>query len=320
MSHKAEERRLSFTRLLQPQSIAVFGGGVAEELVRQCDRMEYEGEIWPVHPKKDEIRGRKVYRSVAELPASPDAAYVGVNRNLTIDIVRDLAARGAGGAICYATGFTEAGEEGSELEAQLLDAAGEMALIGPNCYGLLNYVDGAMLWPDQQGGRRVESGVAIILMSSNVAFNLTMQRRGLPIAYMTSLGNKLKFDLHDAIHVFARQERVTALGLYVESMSDPRAFQEAVDVARELGKPIVAIKTGRSDLAQQIVVSHTASLAGSDALVSDLFDRLGVARVDSLEALIESLKVLHVLGPLDGGRVGAMRSAPASGCRRCRRL
>jgi acyl-CoA synthetase (NDP forming) len=246
---------------------------------------------------------------VAELPASPDAAYVGVNRNLTIDIVRDLAARGAGGAICYATGFTEAGEEGSELEAQLLDAAGEMALIGPNCYGLLNYVDGAMLWPDQQGGRRVESGVAIILMSSNVAFNLTMQRRGLPIAYMTSLGNKLKFDLHDAIHVFARQERVTALGLYVESMSDPRAFQEAVDVARELGKPIVAIKTGRSDLAQQIVVSHTASLAGSDALVSDLFDRLGVARVDSLEALIESLKVLHVLGPLDGGRVGAMSTS-----------
>ena len=73
-----------------------------------------KGEIWPVHPKKTEILGRKVYRSVQELPGSPDAAYVGVNRHLTIDIVRDLAARGAGGAICYATGFTEAGEEGAE--------------------------------------------------------------------------------------------------------------------------------------------------------------------------------------------------------------
>jgi acyl-CoA synthetase (NDP forming) len=309
MNLEKGERRQSFTRLLRPQSIAVFGGGVAEELVCQCDRMGYEGEIWPVHPKKELIGGRKVYRSVAELPASPDAAYVGVNRNLTIDIVRDLAARGAGGAICYATGFTEAGEEGSGLEAQLLDASGDMALIGPNCYGLLNYVDGAMLWPDQQGGRRVDEGVAIILMSSNVAFNLTMQRRGLPIAYMLSLGNKLKFDLHDAIHVFALQERVTALGLYVESMSDPKAFSEAVNVARELGKPIVVIKTGRSDLAKKIVVSHTASLAGSDALVSDLFDRLGVARVDSLEALIEALKVLHVLGPLEGGRVGAMSTS-----------
>jgi len=309
MIPESGERRQSSTRLLKPRSIAVFGGGVAEELVRQCDRMGYEGEIWPVHPKKEEIRGRRVYRSVEELPGSPDAAYVGVNRKLTIDIVRDLASRGAGGAICYATGFTEAGEEGSELEAQLLEASGEMVLVGPNCYGLLNYLDGAMLWPDQQGGRRVDEGVAIILMSSNVAFNLSMQRRGLPIAYMMSLGNKLKFDIHDAIHVFARQERVTAIGLYVEAMSDPRAFQQAVNVARELGKPIVAIKTGRSDLGQKIVISHTASLAGSDALVSDLFDRLGVARVDSLEALIEALKVLHVLGPLDGGRVGAMSTS-----------
>ena len=87
----------------------------------------------------------------------------------------------------------------------------------------------------------MDEGVAIILMSSNVAFNLSMQRRGVPIAYMMSLGNKLKFDLHDAIHVFARQERVTALGLFVESMSDPRAFQDAVNGARELGKPIVAL-------------------------------------------------------------------------------
>jgi acyl-CoA synthetase (NDP forming) len=136
-----------------------------------------------------------------------------------------------------------------------------------------------------------------------------MQRRGLPIAYMMSLGNQLKFELHDAIQVFAQQERVTALGLYVEAMSDPRAFQEAVNAARELGKPIVAIKTGRSEVAQEIVVSHTASLAGSDALVSDLFDCLGVARVDSLESLIEALKVLHVFGPLGGGRVGAMSTS-----------
>jgi acyl-CoA synthetase (NDP forming) len=300
---------MSFERFLNPRSIAVFGGAQAQETIRQSDRMGYEGEIWPVHPKKSEILGRRAYGSVEDLPESPDAAYVGVNRHLTVDIVRDLAARDAGGAVCYATGFTEAGEEGSELEKQLLEASGDMPLIGPNCYGLLNYLNGAMLWPDQQGGRRVDEGVAIITMSSNVGFNLTMQRRGLPIAYMVSLGNKLKFDLHDAIKTFARQDRVSALGLYVETMPDPRAFQEAVNVARELAKPIVAIKTGRSEVAQKMVVSHTASLAGSDALVSALFERLGVARVDSLEALMEALKVLHVLGPLDGGRIGAMSTS-----------
>jgi acyl-CoA synthetase (NDP forming) len=296
---------MSFERLLRPRSIAVFGGAQAQEVIRQCERMEYEGEIWPVHPKKTEIQGRKVYRSVAELPGSPDAAYVGVNRHLTVDIVGELAARDTGGAICYATGFTESGEEGSELEMRLLEASGDMPLVGPNCYGLLNYVEGAMLWPDQQGGRRVEEGVAIITMSSNVAFNLTMQRRGLPIAYLVSLGNKLKFDLHDAIETFAQEERVSALGLYLEGVSDPWAFEEAVNVARTLGKPIVAIKTGRSEDAQRIVLSHTASLAGSDALINALFERVGVARVDSLEALMEALKVSHVLGPLPGGRVGA---------------
>ena len=266
---------MSFERLLKPRTIAVFGGAQAQEVIRQSDRMGYNGEIWPVHPKKTEILGRTVYRSVEDLPGSPDAAYLGVNRNLTIDIVGDLAARDAGGAVCYATGFVEAGREGSELQKRLLEASGDMPLVGPNCYGLLNYIDGAMLWPDQQGGRQVDEGVAIITMSSNVGFNLTMQRRGLPVAYMISLGNKLKFDLQDAIHTFARQDRVTALGLYVETMPDPKAFQEAVDVARELGKPIVAIKTGRSMAGQKMVVSHTASLAGSDDLVSALFERLG---------------------------------------------
>jgi acyl-CoA synthetase (NDP forming) len=281
----------------------------AAEVIRQCERMGYDGELWPVHPKKREVLGRPTFGSVAELPASPDAAYVAVNRHLTIDIVGDLAARGAGGAICYATGFTEAGEEGAALEGRLRRACGDMPLIGPNCYGLLNYVDGAMLWPDQQGGRRVDRGVALITMSSNVAFNLTMQRRGLPLAYAVSLGNKLKFDLHDAVRVFAAQDRVSAIGLYVEAITDPQAFAAAVGVARELGKPIVAIKAGRSEIAQRIVVSHTASLAGADDLVDALFERVGVARVDSLEALVEALKVLHVLGPLAGGRVGAMSTS-----------
>ena len=300
---------MSFERLLKPRSITVFGGAQAQEVIRQSDRMGYTGEIWPVHPKKEEILGRRVYRSVADLPGSPDAAYVGVNRHLTIDIVRDLVARGAGGAVCYATGFVEAGEEGSELQRQLLEASGDMPLVGPNCYGLLNYIDGAMLWPDQQGGRRTEAGVAIITMSSNVGFSLTMQRRGLPIAYMVSLGNKLKFDLHDAIHTFARQDGVTAIGLFLESMPDPNAFQVAVNFARKLGKPLVAVKVGRSKTAQKIVVSHTAALAGSDALMSALFEHVGVARVDTLEAFIEALKVLHVLGPLKGGRIGAMSTS-----------
>ncbi|MBN7769146.1 acetate--CoA ligase family protein [Marinobacter daepoensis] len=296
-------------RFLNPKSIAVFGGREARKVIEQCEAVGFTGEIWPVHPKHSEISGRKTYRSVADLPASPDAAYIAVNRNLSIQIVGELAAREAGGVVCYATGFSESGEEGKELEQQLLTAAGNMPLLGPNCYGFLNYIQGAMMWPDQQGGRKVDRGVALITMSSNIAFNLTMQRRGLPISYLVSLGNRLKFDLQDAITTFAQRDEVTAIGLYVEGITNPRAFQEAAEVARQFGKPIVALKSGHSEVASKVVMSHTAALSGSDELINALFERSGVARVNSLETLIEALKLLHIHGPLRGARIGAMSTS-----------
>ena len=161
--------------------------------------MGFGGDIWPVHPTRDEVHGRRCFRSVAELPEAPDAAFIGVNRNLTIDIVRALAARGAGGAICYASGFREA-EDGAALEDALIEAAGDMPILGPNCYGVINYLDGALLWPDQHGGARVESGVAIVTQSSNIAINMTMQRRGLPIAYVATAGNQAQTGLSEIAH------------------------------------------------------------------------------------------------------------------------
>jgi len=304
---------MSFARLLQPRSIAIIGGREAEEVITQCRNSGYTGELWPVHPKKEQVAGLDVYRSVKDLPSAPDVAYVAVNRNLTISVVEELAAIGAGGAICYATGFSESGEEGQLLEKELLQASGDMPLLGPNCYGLINYANQAVLWPDQHGGEKVESGVALITQSSNVAVNLTMQQRGLPVSYIVSLGNKVKFDLHDAIREFAKQDTVTAIGLYIEGISDPVSFEKAVRFARELGKPVVAIKSGRSDAAQKITMSHTASLAGTDDLVNALFTRNGVGRVYSMEALIEALKVLHVHGVLPGYKLSAMSPSGGDG-------
>src|SRR3712207_4819605 len=113
-------------RLLRPHSIAVFGGRQAAEVVRQCRRMGFAGEIWPVHPQHETIEGHRVFRSVADLPAAPDAAFLGVNRHLTVELVAALAARGAGGAIAYASGFAESGGIGPELQARLVAAAGAM--------------------------------------------------------------------------------------------------------------------------------------------------------------------------------------------------
>ncbi|RWG27852.1 acetate--CoA ligase family protein [Mesorhizobium sp.] len=299
-------------RLLRPKSIAVFGGAQAAAVVAQSIKMGFAGEIWPVHPTKDEVAGRKAYRSVADLPGAPDAAFVGVNRHLTIEVVKALAERGAGGAVCFAAGFLETeayDEDGERLQAELVAAAGEMPIIGPNCYGLINYADGALLWPDQHGGIRLAEGgkgVAIITQSSNIAINMTMQKRGLPIAFLMTAGNQAQTGLSEMALGLIEDERVTSLGLHIEAFDSVAGFERLAARARELKKPIIAMKVGRSEQARQATVSHTASLAGSDAASGAFLKRLGIARVDSIPAFIEALKLLHITGPLPGYRLSSM--------------
>jgi acyl-CoA synthetase (NDP forming) len=299
-------------RLLRPRSIAVFGGVQAERVVAQSIEMGFAGDIWPVHPNKHEVAGCRVYRSVADLPGAPDAAWVGVNRHRSIEVIRALAQRGAGGAVCYAAGFRETGayeEHGEGLQARLVAAAGGMPIIGPNCYGLINYADGALLWPDNHGGRRLaegDRGVAIITQSSSLAMNITMQRRGLPIAFLMTAGNQAQTGLSEMVQGLLADDRVSAIGFHIEAFDSVAGFERLAAQARALKKPIVAMKVGRSAQAQQATVSHTASLAGCDAAASAFLKRLGIARLDTLPSFIEALKLLHVAGPLSGYRLSSM--------------
>jgi acyl-CoA synthetase (NDP forming) len=296
-------------RLIRPNSIAVFGGKEARRVIYQCDKMGFTGDIWPVHPREDEILGRKCYRSVADLPAAPDASFVGVNRELTIAIIRDLAARGAGGAVCYASGFREAVSElsdGDDLQKALVAAAGDMPILGPNCYGFINMLDGALLWPDQHGMLRIETGVAVLTQSSNIACNISMQQRGLPLAYILTAGNQAQTGLADLAAAVLEDPRVTAVGLHIEGFDSLEALERLALRARELKKPVVTLKVGKSEQAQLATVSHTASLAGNDAVSSALLSRLGIARVDTLPELLETLKLLHVAGPLASYDISSM--------------
>ena len=181
-----------------------------------------------------------------------------------------------------------------------------MPILGPNCYGLINYLDGALLWPDQHGGQRVKRGVALFTQSSNILLNLTMQTRGLPIAYVLALGNQAQTDVAHAIEAVVADDRVTAVGLHVEGFSDVQTLERASRLARDRHLPMVAIKAGSSVRGAGLALSHTASLAGSDQVADALLDRLGIARVRSLDSLIETLKLLHVHGPLSGSRIGSM--------------
>jgi acyl-CoA synthetase (NDP forming) len=293
-------------RLLRPRSLAVFGGSAAAEVIRQADKIGFSGDIWPVHPGKNEIGGRRAFRCAKDLPEAPDAAFIGVNRYASIDIMAELAACGTGGAVAFASGFSEAGAEGQALQARLLQAAGAMPFFGPNCYGFLNYLDRTLTWPDQHGGAPVPRGVAIITQSGNIGLNVTMQRRALPIAMLITLGNQASLAHADAMDAVLDDPRITAIGLHMEAIGDPDALASAVARARARNVPVVALKTGRSAEGARIAQSHTAALASGDAVVDAFFRRIGVARVESIPALLETLKILHYLGPLPGRTISSL--------------
>lgn len=289
------------SRLLRPRSIAVLGSGWATNVVEQCQRMGFDGSVWPVHPTRTEIAGIPCYPALDDLPAPPDATFIGVNRHATLDVVAGLAAMEAGGAICFASGWREAGEAG--LQEELVSKAGAMPVLGPNCYGLINYLDGALLWPDQHGGRRVQKGVALLSQSSNIVINLTMQARGLPVAYVACLGNAAQVGLSALAGALLADERVTALGLYIEGLADAPGFAALAEAARAAGKGIVAIKAGKTEAARSAAASHTASLAGGGAASSAYLRQTGVAEVNTPAELLEVLKILHLHGPGLGRRL-----------------
>jgi len=307
----------ALTRLIRPASIAVFGGSWAHSVIEQCQKMGYSGKLWPVHPTKASVRGLACYQSIDDLPHAPDASFLGVNRVATIDLVRQLSSMGAGGAVCFASGFSEAVLEDAasvDLEDALLDAAGDMPILGPNCYGFINCVDRALLWPDQHGAVPVDSGVAIITQSSNIAINLSMQTRGLPVAYVFTAGNQATVSVAQLAMCALDDERVTAVGLHIEGFGSIRDFEALAAHANKLGKRVIALKVGKTASAQQALKSHTSSLAGSDAAADAFLQRIGIARVHSLSIFLETLKLLHVSGGLSGTSVLSMSCSGGEAC------
>ena len=294
------------SRLLRPSSVAIIGGGAwCKSVLDQLTKATFDGEIWLVHPKGGQIDGRAVFPNLAALPSAPDAAFIGINRDATIQIVADLSTMNAGGAVCFASGFAEV-SDGGDRNAVLLTAAGNMPILGPNCYGMINNLDGALLWPDQHGCVPVDSGVAILTQSSNIAINLTMQSRALPISYVVTCGNQAQTTQADIALGLLDDPRVTAIGLHIEGFGNLAKWQNLARVARAKNIPLVAIKVGRSVQAQAATISHTASLAGGDTGAAAFLERLGIARVDDLPTFLETLKILHVTGPLPNGNIATI--------------
>jgi acetate---CoA ligase (ADP-forming) len=291
-------------RLLAPRSIAVLGGAAAERVVAQCVKLGFDGPIWPVHPKRVEMAGVPCLPSLDALPGVPDAVFLGVNRHATVEAMATLRSIGAGGAVCYGSGFAETGDV--DLQTDLLDAAGDVPFLGPNCYGFVNTFDRVALWPDEHGMHQVDRGVAIVSQSGNVAVNLTFQQRGLRLGTIVSVGNQASIGTEDCIGAFLDDPRITAIGLFLEAVRDAQQFAAVAARAHAQGVPIVALQTGRSPTGAAIATSHTGSMSGRAAAYDALFERYGIATVTTPAEMLETLKLLDNGGRLSGPRIVSM--------------
>jgi acetate---CoA ligase (ADP-forming) len=291
---------LTLHRLIHPKSIAFIGGEECAVAIRRSQEFGFVGAIHAVHPKRDTISGIKTVKSVDGIEDPIDAAFIAVKREATIEVVHQLRAKNCGGAVIYASGFAETGHD--HLQRELFAAADGMPLLGPNCYGFVNGLSRVALWPDEHGIKPLDKGIAIITQSGNIACNMTFTRRALPLAAVFAIGNQADVDMARMVEFLSADDRITAIGLHVEGLNDLPAFAAACEAARIRRKPIVVLKTGKSEQGASVAMSHTSSLAGADSLYDALFKRHGVARCHSITSFVETLKFLH-LGAIQGAKI-----------------
>ncbi len=289
-------KKKNLKRLMSPKNIAFFGGNDIEVAITEAKRRGFKGPIWPINPNRKNILGIKCFKSINELPASPDASFIAVPSKFVSGIINDLAKKEAGGAVCYSAGFGEIGNKGKILESELLSIAKNMPIIGPNCYGFINYLDNVALWPFAHGGISPGYGAAIITQSGMLSSDITMTDRSLPLTHMISVGNQASVSIEDLIDILCENPKVKAIGVHIEGIKNIRKLHHVALKALRKNVPIIALKTGTSAVGEKLTATHTGSLSGEDRLYNALFERVGIIRVTSPILFLELLKLICVSG------------------------
>lgn len=296
-------------RMLQAKSLAFVGGEGVVHAVNYLKALGFGGEISVVNPKRPSVADVPAVPTVADLPFVPDAAFVAVNAKAAVASVAELAERGAGAIVCSSSGFAENGESGMELQRQLVTAAGDSVLIGPNCNGFVNYLDGTAAMIGHMGVRRSERGAALLSQGGGFLLNVALSKRFLPMSYLIGTGNSAMLGATECAQAILQDERVSAIGLYLEGNLNAARLSSLAVEALARNVPVVVLKSGRSSAGARAVLSHTASIAGEDAMVEALFKRLGLIQVATMSELVETLKIFTISGAPRGRKLGIITSS-----------
>ena len=306
--------------LIAPTSVAVIGAspevaGHAGRAVANLVRTGFTGRIHPVNPKHREVQGLQCYPTVGDIPGSVDAAYILLPAHAVVESLRQCAAKGVRSVVVCTAGFAELGEIGREAQAEMKAIADEsgMRILGPNCIGVLNVVDRYVGCPTFNiTYDYVPGGVTFLSHSGGTAVTLfnRAQGRGLGVRTVVSLGNEADLDVAELLEAFVDDPQTTVIALYLEQIKNGNRFLEAVSHARRVGKPVVALKSGRSAVGKQTILGHTGAMAGEHAVFADVMRQAGVLEVTSIDEMLLACAVLQLPRPT-GPRIGVV--SPSGG-------
>ncbi|MFM0393053.1 acetate--CoA ligase family protein [Paraburkholderia phytofirmans] len=277
----------------------------------------FDGAIYPVNPRYESIDGLTCYPDVASLPHAPDVGIVLLGAERAHVAVRDLASRGTSAAIVLASGYAEIGEEGARRQAQLIEAAGSMRLLGPNTIGLVNLTDRITL--SASGALETDAftvgGIGVVSQSGGILGSLLSRAaaRGIGLSKLVSTSNEADLDMADFVDYLVDDDSTSVIALYMEGLRQPEQFRRAALRAAAAGKPVVVFKIGRSESGARSAVSHTGALAGSDRMYDALFSQVGVIRAQTFSDLLDLPHALATRRKLSGRRVAILTSTGGAG-------
>ncbi len=302
--------------LFRPRAIALVGAtdksGWSVNTHLNLRVHEFGGPVYLVNPRTEVVHGERAHRSLSELPGPVDLAYVMVPTAAVLDVLREGAEAGIRAFVILTAGFGETGPEGARREAEIIAFARQRGLtvLGPNGNGYINAAAGITPYGLPIPVPLLRGPVGVVLQSGGLASAVLSlaQARNLGISLLVAMGNESMLSVTDVVEHLVDDPATRVIALFLESIRQPAEFAAAARRALAAGKPIVALKVGRSDTAQHTAQAHTGALTGDDAVIEAVFGRLGVVRVRSLEDLIITAGVLAGLPPegFPGNRLGVV--------------
>ena len=282
------------SRLLRPRSVAVVGasatpGALGASVISNLDRLAFGGELYLINPNREFIGKRACLKSVDALPPGVDVAVLAIPHAAVLPTVKALVERGVGAAIIFSAGFAEGGESGLAEQRELSRIASDsgMVIVGPNCLGLVNYVDGVALTfvETPAAGLANRAGVGIVSQSGAMAavLGVTLASRQIGVSYSVSTGNEAASGVEDYLEYLLDDPNTSVIALIVEQFREPKRFLSLASSARARGKPMILLHPGRSQAARESAATHTGAMAGDYKVMLTQTKARGVRIADDLE-------------------------------------